>query len=511
VTVDRGMPSTIVRVIPDGSRDGERVDVSKVITSGTYQDCDNKADKLTLRVDNYDVSAYDNPIWKKGNIIEVSWGYPGAMAPTRRCIIQKVTGFRELSIEANGLEMLLAATTKARTWEGMTHSEIAAAIAQEWGYASEMQVIESTEERYETISQARMSDAAFIKKLAQRNGFVFYLDAAGFHFHRRLLEQRTHRIYTYFTEQKRGVWIDFRIENDITAKPGRVRAKGRDPLNKTDISESGDAEWPFTGLRPVPEAVQNEVLRLADEAEARWRALLRGVQATVEAGGDATTQRIVAENERRVAVAYRDAAEGHLAVDPDSGAVVFSPTAPAGTWEGSAQAQTAYRSIVEAGIAAITPSDLSSRAASEDTEPTSESTAGGAARRARGRQTRVQLTTVKAKLTVEGDPTLLAKSVIELRGIGTRLSGAYYVAEVRHKFCPAPYTCELDLRSDGTNGYGEPELPEAARETSRDVRTVMDEEGLQPGERVDPATGERYYVWNEEGYSPEALLHEPRR
>jgi len=83
MTGARTEPQFFVKVVPEG-RAGERVDLSEKVLSFVYEDSEHKADKLVLSVDNWDLKNFDDPVWKKGNLLEVSWGYPGDMAPTRR-------------------------------------------------------------------------------------------------------------------------------------------------------------------------------------------------------------------------------------------------------------------------------------------------------------------------------------------------------------------------------------------------------------------------------------------
>src|SRR5262249_25618928 len=70
----RTEPSMFVKVQPEGST-GARVDLSAKVLSLVYEDCEGKADKLVLTVDNWDLANFDDPVWRKGNLLEVSWGY----------------------------------------------------------------------------------------------------------------------------------------------------------------------------------------------------------------------------------------------------------------------------------------------------------------------------------------------------------------------------------------------------------------------------------------------------
>ena len=122
-------PFYTIRVYAAGSPNGIFVDVSDDVIAFEFEDDEKKADKLSLKVDNFTLSYFDNPIFRKGNIIEFTFGYPGRSAPLRRCVIQKVKGGRQLTVEAHAMSMVMHKIKRSRTWENKTLVEIAQAIA----------------------------------------------------------------------------------------------------------------------------------------------------------------------------------------------------------------------------------------------------------------------------------------------------------------------------------------------------------------------------------------------
>lgn len=221
-------PGGEYRVIPDG------------IESLEYQDAERKADQLKLKVNNDDLSNFDDPVWKKGGKLIVSWGYPGNMSIPRSAIIRSVKGFRTLTITAAAESMVMNTVTKTREFENMTRSEIVRQIASENGYAGEALHIDDTSERFEVIPQASITDAAMVARLASRQGFEFYVDFDGFHWHERRLGARPTRTITYYGDGLGEVLDGVSVSNDVTAKPGRVRVESRDPLTGETISEVAD-------------------------------------------------------------------------------------------------------------------------------------------------------------------------------------------------------------------------------------------------------------------------------
>lgn len=234
-------PIFFVRVKPSEGGD-ERVDLSSRVLRFEYEDNESAADKLTLSVDNADLVNFDDPVWKKGNKLEVSWGYPGVMAPIRTVQIRKVQGFLTLQVEAHGLEVIANRVVKTRVFDNMSRSSVVRQIAQELGYVDDDVLhIQDTEIVYETISQSRLTDAQFIRRLAHKEGFQWFIDFDGFHFHERDIAQTPIRTYTYFNiGHTDSNILDIDIKNDVTAKPGRVKRKGRDPLNRKDVDGEAD-------------------------------------------------------------------------------------------------------------------------------------------------------------------------------------------------------------------------------------------------------------------------------
>lgn len=254
----RTNPVFFVTVVPEGQT-ARRLELSEKVLSLVYEDSEHQADKLVLSVDNWDLANFDDPIWKKGNLLEVSWGYPGDMTPTRRVVIQKVTGFQVLAIEAHSTAVLMNKVSRCRTFENLRRSDVVRKIAQESGYGPSRQDIEDTQHVLPIITQARLTDAQLLRRLATQEGFEFYVDVDGLHFHKRRLGQRPCRVLRWFTPPEVGEVLAINIDNDVTAKPGAISVRGRDPLKKTDINERGsNATTQRDSLAPVIEIVDPE-------------------------------------------------------------------------------------------------------------------------------------------------------------------------------------------------------------------------------------------------------------
>lgn len=236
--LDRSAPMLLVKL---KSKQGDVRIVTDQVISFKYKDRERKADLCTLTVKNQDLSNFDDPVWRKGTELSVQWGYPAAMTPARQVIITSVKGFSALTIEGQAKSVLMNRTKKCRVFENMTITGIAQKIAKENGFTTETIHVDDLDELIEVVSQARLTDAQFLRRWASKLGFEFFVDFDGFHFHERRIGESPIRVIRYHTDQRGGDIIgEPTIDNDLTGRPGRVKVKGRDPRTKKDIDESAD-------------------------------------------------------------------------------------------------------------------------------------------------------------------------------------------------------------------------------------------------------------------------------
>lgn len=258
MTAQRSAPCFSVQVQPPGKR--ERVDITDRITSFEYEDHEAKADLLKLTLRNDDLSLFEDPIIAQGNHVFVTWGYPGNMAPLRECLITKVKGATRITVEAQDKGVVLNRHTLSRTFENVTRSQVVEQIAREEGYDIDRIHVEATPHTYETITQARLTNAQFLKRLADLERFAFWVDFEGLHWCSRPYAQPPRKTYTYMLPPGVGDIVVFDIENDLTAKPAAVAVKARDPLEKTTVEGTADdSSTPRTTLATTPAVLVDEV------------------------------------------------------------------------------------------------------------------------------------------------------------------------------------------------------------------------------------------------------------
>lgn len=355
---DRAAIFYYVARIVDGQAD--IVDLRDRVITFSYVDREGGLDKLTLTVDNKDLANFDDPLFEYGGKLRVAWGNGRSSSAVRDMVIKKVTGGRELTVVCAGKEgAALDTVKKRRRFEQVRRSDVVRQIARENGFRNPD--IEETPEMFGSIAQSNLTDGQFLRKLAALEGFEFYVDFDGLHWHRRRVDQAPIRAYRYFNDPEGGEIVDFNVTNDVTRKPGKVSVKSRDPLAKTDIN--------------------------------------------AEASNDTDTDRSTL-------------ATRAVAIDGEGGKLID-------------RSETAY----------------------EDTVASNVQTEEDAVREAKGRYRKTQQVAVKLDLELRGDPSLVAKTVIQVEGLGTRLSGKYYVKEVTHNLdAGSGYSMSVKCITDGFQG-----------------------------------------------------------
>lgn len=354
-TDDRSAPGVRLTVFKDEkATTGLPLDLGDRLTGFTFEDCEEKADKLTLQLDNFDLALFGREELMSGAVVEASWGYPGNMSPPRRVVVKSMKGFQQLTIEGQALAVLMNQQQKTRRWESKTRADVVREVAKEHGYEGTLADVEDTKEVLDVVNQTAETDARFLKRLAAREGFAFFVDGSGLHWHRRRQEAPPTHTFVWYSDE-RGEVLSINVESDLVKRVGHVAVKGRDPKDKSTIDTSATAD---TAKRST----------LGDVIEV---------------------------------------------VDPVTG-------------------QTT----------------LQKRHATASVSPTSAATKGAATSAATAKFVKAERETVKLTMQVVGDPTIAAKTIVEVKGITSLLSGKYYVAEAKHAIGSSGYTVELKLTRD---------------------------------------------------------------
>jgi phage protein D len=400
----RDRPIYTVKVYPEG-KDGRVLDLTNRVLSFMYLDRSTKADRLELKVNNSDLRYFDDPVWRKDAVLEVSWGYPGNMSESAFCVIKKVTGGVELTVEALGQGILLHQVKKCRVWKNTTLSKIAEKVQFEYQSILMYESAVEKDKNLQTLgdnlqiihaTQAAMTDAEFLQRQARKFGLVFSVDKKGkIAFYETGEHMKKPPMRTITWRGGTGDWESFQIDNGSTGLFGAVTTKGIDTKTKQSVGHRADnTSTKRTGLMPTV-----EVAAAAIEAATY---LAADVVAAAQAHPGATNT-VEVPNE-------------------------------IGQWE------------------------YQKRGMAESVETTTVAEAGKAQLqvKAEGKFKASQRSSIKIEGSLIGDPKLAAKQNITIQGLGKRCSGVYHLIQVRHEIAHhGKYYTHFVAKGDGHGGYQE--------------------------------------------------------
>ena len=96
---------------------------------------------------------------------------------------------------------------------------------------------------------------------------------------------------------------------------------------------------------------------------------------------------------------------------------------------------------------------------------------------AEGKFKKAELGQVEATAVTIGIPSLRAKQNVEVKSVGQKFSGVYYVESVRHEFGESGYSCELKLKKNALGkGAGEKSDEAQGQQNDREAPAVPKEE-----------------------------------
>jgi len=249
------------------------------VLSWEFTDKSSGGDQAKIDLDNSDLSLFDVEALTAGNKLHVQWGYPHDMYPAQVVTIEKIKGFRKLTIEGSAEEARrFIGIQRTRTWEDVTEFDVAEEIARGLGFVdSRTRSIEAgdIDAPRRGITQAGETDMEFLIRLAGHVGAVFYISSGVFHFHERREGRPPLLTFSYWGGEIIG---DPEIEHNVQGRPGRVTRRGHSPRSRSAV-EGSASNREDTG-RPV----LGEVLPVSDPDGVNWDELEAGLD---EQGFDA--------------------------------------------------------------------------------------------------------------------------------------------------------------------------------------------------------------------------------
>ena len=296
----REAPGVRVSVLQnERSPSGTPLDLGERVISFSYEDAEKKADLASLQLDNFDLALFERADLVGGATLEVSWGYPGNMAPPRRVVVKKLKGFQTLTMEGQATSVLLNRQARTRAWENKRRSDIAREIATEQGFEGEFLDIEDTGEVFELVNQVAETDARFLRRLAAREEFEFFVDDRGFHFHSRDQGTPPTHVLTWYSDPGRGEIISLNVESDLVPRAGSVAVRGRDPLSKATLDSKASSST-------VDRATLGDVLEVVDPQTGETSLQDRNATSSIHPTAASNTSRADRESAARFRRAERE-------------------------------------------------------------------------------------------------------------------------------------------------------------------------------------------------------------
>lgn len=254
-------------------RRGGLLDLTARVLNLTHKDSGRRSTStLEIELDNADDYILSNAdLMRKGAVMRVSYGYPGLMRNAGEFVAKEHAG-NSKTIRITGYERKrsrMARKMQRRVWHDTTRSQVVRELLKAHGFTADQVEIEDTTTKYPTISQTSEDDWAFVQRLADLQGFAFYADEAGIHWHRAV---KSGQRPTHLMRYVRGVvGVGYIQEYDIDSfgvgVPGRIMLKGRDPLLKTTFTCVASA----TDTQDLEPLVISDDLQSPDDGDVETR------------------------------------------------------------------------------------------------------------------------------------------------------------------------------------------------------------------------------------------------
>lgn len=530
-------PIIYVKLHAEGKK-GEVLDISDRILTFCYEDEEKKADRLEISVDNYDMSQFDNPAWKKGGILEVRWGYPGNMSPTRSVVIQKISGNYRMKIEAHGLEMLMHKAKTLKVYKGKTLYEIATEVSGR--YKDALSAYQDTDQDVVREKKTGGFDAWYAD-LAKKFNLVTDPDAKRHFYNYRALyrdvvagkvpQPTKSPLPDQYRQGAPAMWVrDF--DGNL------VDARTNQPISDEQVN-AAVAAHPVSD--PGEEKISNEaklikITHAAQSAETDAMFLSKlaqkyGYVFSMDHNGFQfkTKDAIYKKAPEKVLTwfngagewidfSYDNSALGKAAkvklkaVDPlnkKTTEVEGSDDATKRLGLGSRVTEWSQKT----GQTKLTDRSPKSLQTDSDKAEAGASQSGGTPEQSRDEEVEVGMYSgsdpAHAKVHADGkykkgrrhahglsgrlvgDPQFSAKTVLKVEGIGRRLSGRWAVASVCHRIDKGGYTCDFKSDRDGDNGFGEKgQVKSKAKLNTEPPKTEEEKPKTETGQLWSQRTGQ---------------------
>lgn len=207
-------------------------DISNIVSSFTFEDCVDEDNLLILQINKANLELIDNISSRKGKTIKFQYGFLGGnKTPFRLAEVKnipvKYSGSIGITIKAHDHGYAIKKHRSNRIFEDKTSSKIIKIIANEFSFKTN---IEDTDKKH-TIPQGNKTYFEFIKRLAIKEGFIFFVKDDTIIFKKRDLSEKSIKLYEY--NNGNGIVKSFFPEYEDSGSSNKVSSNGID-------SDTGD-------------------------------------------------------------------------------------------------------------------------------------------------------------------------------------------------------------------------------------------------------------------------------
>lgn len=232
------------------------------ITNVSFDDTLEGADRFSFSINDLEVRWLDSELFEPGKVVEIKMGYVDELATM---IVGEIISLRpnfptdgtpQLEISGYDLSHQFTRVREHRSFNEMRDSEIVARIASEARHNLETQ-IEQTETVHPHIVQDRQTDYDFIKELADRNFFEFFVKGRTLYFQK----PKKDRGEIVTTLEYGTSLLSFNPELNTANQVSEVTVRGWNPTTKEQIvgrARRGSEEARERGRRSGGEIVENQ-------------------------------------------------------------------------------------------------------------------------------------------------------------------------------------------------------------------------------------------------------------
>ncbi len=201
------------------------------------------AKELSITLDNYDLKFFREATFLARNIdmgqaIMVRYGYgTGAMSRMFTFTVRSINGFRELQVVCLDRAHTFATPKKKKMFPGpILRSTVVQQIARSHGFVAEIPDIFPTFKEFPSIVQSNVGDGEFITQLADKVGYIWYLedwldDQPRMHFKPRFFTARSRGTFVIGEDQR--ILAEPILETDLGKIPESAVGQMYDPFRKS--------------------------------------------------------------------------------------------------------------------------------------------------------------------------------------------------------------------------------------------------------------------------------------